>query len=83
MDLEKIVLKRYEKELKEAEKFCKEASVDDFEFYAETYIQTREYINSLTDYEDTKDFQEIFKKYLAIYTTNSLYESYLAHKNKE
>jgi formylmethanofuran dehydrogenase subunit A len=83
MDLEKVVLKRYEKELKEAEKICKESSVNDFEFYTETYIDVRERIDQMSNYETSKDFNEVFKKYLALYTTNTLYENYLSHKKKE
>lgn len=76
MNLEKVVLKRYEYELKETQRLFKELSDKDKDVYIDMYINSREYLNSVAD----KDMPIMYKKYLSLYTANSEFLNYQNHK---
>ncbi|MGM0641509.1 MAG: hypothetical protein ACQESN_08825 [Thermotogota bacterium] len=77
-ELEKIVLKKYELELKETYNLFKEISDKDKDVYTDMYINAREYVESISD----KNMQPFYKKYLALYTANSEFLNYTNNKKE-
>ena len=80
--LEKLILKQYKKELDIANKFIKDSDVQDFEYYVDIYIDTKERLDRQYKYNSVLELDKLYKKHLALYTTNSIYENYLNHKNE-
>jgi hypothetical protein len=69
--LDKIVMKLFEKENAIMHDYFKTDSEKDLDVYKNFYIDNCEYLNSTVDIKE-----EIYLKYLKLYTTNQMYEKY-------
>lgn len=79
MNLEQLIQKKYELELKETHNLFNEISDEEKDIYVNMYIDAREYVDSIAD----KNMQPFYKKYLALYTANSEFLNYQIHKKNE